>query len=181
MLHCIYLSTIWGRQWQRRQLHLKYESTALSEISSNIFQFKRQNISERSIAFDIEARNSKFVWPNVLILVSGVDSIPPRRSVPHTCCSTEGPVQLDCNVPTGQRHPKAVLSMGVLWRTRQAERQTRSQLCGQQVEEGELMYCRIPTEFLDIATFCLTQFVMLPCCGSFRDVMSGESVLRTSA
>jgi hypothetical protein len=171
-----------GTQWLRfqfRQLRLKIQG--FFENSSNIFQLKRHNISERSIIFDIEARNSKLVWPDVLNHVSGVDSVPPRKSVPHISCWTERRVQLDYNVPTGQRHPDAIRSVGVLWRTRPAERQTQSQLCGQQDEEGELQYCRISIEFLDVATFCLTQFVMLRCCGSCIDIMSGDSVLHTSA
>ena len=50
----------------------------------------------------------------LLIYVSGVDSVPPGKPVRHIYLRTERRVQLDCNVPTGQRHPDSVRSVGVL-------------------------------------------------------------------
>ena len=113
------------------------------ENSSNIFQLSSGIFRNARIIFDIDARNSNLVWPGVFIPVSGLDPVPPRKSVPHTSRWTERSVQLDCNLPTGQWHHNAVQSVGVLWRTSQAERQTWSQFCGQQVEEGKLQCCRI--------------------------------------
>jgi len=85
--------------------------------------------------------------PTLHIYVSGVGSVPPGKSVLLIYLWTERRVQLDCNVPPGQRHPDSVRSVGVLWWTRQAERQTWSQLCGQQDEEGELQYCNIAIDY----------------------------------
>jgi len=48
------------------------------------------------------------------IYVSVVGSVPPGKSFPHIYLRTERRVQLDCNVPTGQRHPNSVRSVGVL-------------------------------------------------------------------
>jgi hypothetical protein len=52
--------------------------------------------------------------PAVHIYVSGVGSVPPGKSVLLIYLRTEKRVQLDCNVPPGQRHPDSVRSVGVL-------------------------------------------------------------------
>ena len=92
--------------------------------------------------------------------VSGVDSVPPGKSIPHIFLSIERCIQLDVNIPPGQRHPGAVQSVGVLRRTREAERQTWSQLCSQQDEECELQYYRMPIKLLDVGIFGFVQFVV---------------------
>ena len=62
--------------------------------------------------------------PDLRIYVSGVGTAPPGMSVPFAYRSTNRRVQLDCNVPPGQRHSDSVQSVGVLRRTRQTERET---------------------------------------------------------
>jgi len=141
-----------GRQWlhfQCRQLNLKDQGTQafFPKIRQIHFNLSGRTFRKPRIVFDIDARTSKFMWPDVLIHVSGVGPVPPRKSVPHISCWTERRVQLDCNVPPGQWHPDSVRSLGVLWRTRQTERQTWSQLCGKQDEEGELRCCPIATDY----------------------------------
>ena len=77
---------------------------------------RNPNITERGIKK--ECFLGQFVInlpsPDLRIYVSGVDSVPPRKSFPHIYLRTERRVQLDCNVPPGQRHPNSVRSVGVL-------------------------------------------------------------------